>query len=97
MRTFAVILSALLLQSLTLPYLIRKLKLADPDDSVSDQDVYNDIRKQLTRYGLNYLNSNYTEQLGKQSTLQQITRKMGGQRSANDGLVMLEELKSAYR
>jgi CPA1 family monovalent cation:H+ antiporter len=95
--TFVVILSTLLLQGLTLPYLIRKLDLTDPDDSVSDEDVYNDIRKELIRHGLHYLNSNYAEQLVKQPILQEIARKWEGRDQSTDGLIMSEQSKSVYR
>jgi Na+/H+ antiporter len=95
--TFIVILSTLLLQGLTLPYLIRKLDLNDPDDNVSNEDVYNDIRKQLTRHALQYLNSNYSQQLDKQPMLQQMARKWQESDQLTEGLLMPEESKAVYR
>jgi CPA1 family monovalent cation:H+ antiporter len=95
--TFIVILSTLLIQGLTLPYLIRKLDLNDPDNNVSDEDVYNDIKKQLTRHVLQYLKSNYRQQLDRHAILQQMARKWQESDQSTDDLLMPEESKVVYR
>lgn len=95
--TFIVILSTLLIQGLTLPYLIRKLDLNDPDSNVSDEDVYNSIKKQLTRHVLQYLNSNYSQQLDKYPMLRQMALKWQESDQSTDDLLMPEESKMVYR
>jgi CPA1 family monovalent cation:H+ antiporter len=95
--TFVVILTTLLLQGLTLPYLIRKLNLTDPDEVAPDEEVYNDIRKQLNQHALLYLNSNCCEQVSRQPMLQQMALKWQNNDQSADGLLMTEESKAVYR
>lgn len=96
--TFVVILVTLVLQGLTLPYLIKKLDLSDYyDDTIPEEEAYNDIKKQLTHHALQYLNSNYGQQLDKHPVIQQIARKWQDSDQSNDGLLMTEESKTVYR
>jgi CPA1 family monovalent cation:H+ antiporter len=62
-----------------------------------DEEVYNDIRKQLNQHALLYLNSNCCEQVSRQPMLQQMALKWQNNDQLADGLLMTEESKSVYR
>ena len=94
--TFVVILVTLVLQGLTLPYLIRKLNLTDHDHPLPEKDVYNNIKKQLTHHALNYLNTNYSQELDKQPMLRQMARKWQDTDQSTDGIWITEESKIVY-
>jgi monovalent cation/hydrogen antiporter len=71
--TFVVIILTLLVQGLTLPALIRKLKLGeDPDYPLSPVERDLQLRKQLTEYSLTYLNQHYPTQVKKNPLLHQL-------------------------
>jgi Na+/H+ antiporter len=53
--TFIVILATLVLQGLTLPWLVRKLKLEDRPDTKSDSEQEKIIQKKLAHYSLKYM------------------------------------------
>lgn len=95
--TFVVILVTLVLQGLTLPYLIKKLNLTDLDDSLPEAEVYNEIRKQLTHHALQHLNTHYSQQLDSQPMLQQIARKWQDSDQSTDGMLMTDESRTIYR
>lgn len=94
--TFVVILLTLLVQGLTLPHLIRKLNIPDPDQTTPDEVADNLIRKQLAEYALQYLRNNYSEQLQRQPVLQQIARKWESSSLLMDDVLMAEECKMVY-
>lgn len=73
--TFIVILLTLLVQGLTLPFFIRKLLLPNFTQSVSEEAIYNNIRKELSEHALHHLNTTYKEQLSNQPALQQLAKK----------------------
>ncbi|MCC8411217.1 Na+/H+ antiporter [Mucilaginibacter sp. UR6-1] len=73
--TFIVILTTLLVQGLTLPVIINRLKLTDPDYKLTDEEMYLDLRKQLNRVALQYVESNYRTELDQLPALQQIAQK----------------------
>jgi len=94
--TFVVILVTLVLQGLTLPYLIRKLNLTDQDHPLPEKDVYNNIKKQLTHHALNYLNTNYSQELDKQPMLRQMASKWQDADQSTDGIWITEESRIVY-
>lgn len=94
--TFVVILLTLLIQGLTLPYLIKKIDLPDFGDSLPKKDVESDLRKQLAEQALFYLKTNYGEQLKNQPVLQQMARKWEYGSHIANGEQMPEESKAAY-
>jgi NhaP-type Na+/H+ or K+/H+ antiporter len=73
--TFIVILLTLVIQGLTLPYLIRKIGLPDMNPIMSDDDIELKIRKGLTAHALQQLKENYAEQIEKEPYLQQLVTK----------------------
>jgi Na+/H+ antiporter len=94
--TFIVILATLLLQGLTLPYLIRKLNLPDPDHVVPQEEVYSELKKQLARHALQQLTTNYSQQLNRQPVLQQIASKWQVNDHSTDSVLMTEESRVVY-
>lgn len=94
--TFVVILLTLLLQGLTLPYLIRKIQIPNMDESLSEEEAYHQIRKQLASHALAHLNTHYKEQLNHQPVLQQMAKKWEQNVTVTDGKLMAEECKVIY-
>ncbi len=73
--TFVVILLTLLIQGLTLPYIIRRLALPDPDEIHSEEEVEAYIRKGLADEALAVLHTRYAEPLRSQRALQTMARR----------------------
>jgi Na+/H+ antiporter len=73
--TFIVILLTLLLQGLTLPYMIRRAKMPDFNDVLPESEADQLIKRELAEHGLQYLKSRYGEQLLVQPFLQQLAQK----------------------
>ncbi|WP_166922284.1 Na+/H+ antiporter [Flavobacterium poyangense] len=94
--TFVVILITLLLQGITLPYLIRKINMPDPDQLVTEEETVTLIRKQLAEKALEYLHANYSELLREQKSLQQLARKWEHNIQMSTDMIMAEECKVVY-
>src|SRR5690606_3112620 len=61
--TFTVILLTLLIQGLTLPYFIKRIKFKTNNDTLSRNEIYNNIRQELAEFAINYLKTNYSNQV----------------------------------
>ena len=95
--TFVVILTTLLLQGLTLPYLIRKFHIKDPDYTIPHEQLYNQIKRELADHALNHLKSTYGNELEKYSALQQIASKWEDiHLNTSDNILMSAEAKIVY-
>ena len=94
--TFIVILLTLLIQGLTLPYLIRKIRIPNLDETLSEDEVFTTIKKQLAEQALLHLRTNYNEQLNHQPVLQQMARKWEQHSAISDDTLMAEECKVIY-
>lgn len=96
--TFVVILTTLLLQGLTLPWMIKKLDMPDPDFIMPHDELYKKIRKKLSGFALNELRTSYADALNRQPVLQQIARKWEDTDAATDDTaLMTDEAKTVYR
>ncbi|MES2485910.1 MAG: Na+/H+ antiporter, partial [Bacteroidota bacterium] len=96
--TFIVILTTLVIQGLTLPWLIKKIHIPDPDYIMPDDEMYNKVRRHLSTQALAYIKENYSAQLESQLVLQQIAAKWeGSQLSEANEAVMDNEAKEVYR
>ncbi len=73
--TFVVILLTLLIQGLTLPTIIRRLALPDPDETYSEEEVDAYIRKGLADEALAHLRDHYADGLRTHRALQTMARK----------------------
>lgn len=61
--TFIVILVTLVLQGLTLPWVIRKINLGDADGAIPEQEQEKIIQKKMAHYSLEFLEEKYGEKL----------------------------------
>lgn len=73
--TFIVILVTLLLQGLTLPYLIRKIKLPAFDDYLPEEEAESLIRRELARNSLKYFSENPQHVMNDHPFLEQMMLK----------------------
>lgn len=94
--TFIVILLTLLIQGLTLPYLIRKIHIPNLDESLTEEEAYHTIRKQLANHALTHLKTHYSKQLNNQPALQQMALKWEQNATITNNEVMAEECKIVY-
>jgi len=92
--TFIVILLTLLLQGLTLPYLIKKINLPEFDRSEEETDDI--LRKELSAYALNYLQTNYSNDLPQQPFLRQLSDKWANKGQFNEETVLADKAKTIY-
>lgn len=94
--TFIVILLTLLVQGLTLPYLIRKIKLPNFDQPVNEKEIHHSIRKQLAEHALSHLKTHYREELSNQPVLQQMAHKWEHNKNIAGDETMAQECKAVY-
>jgi len=95
--TFVVILTTLLLQGLTLPWLIKKIDMPDPDSIMPEDQMYNKIRRLLAQEALQHLKTNYAMQLQKKQVLQFFASKWENSGAeSDDNSLMDEETKTIY-
>lgn len=94
--TFIVILTTLLLQGLTLPYLIRKIKLPQFDDYPPENEANDLIKKGLAKHTLEHLKTNYSEHLDSHNILQQMTDKLHGKGDENADITMPAMAREIY-
>jgi len=95
--TFVVILATLLLQGLTLPYLIRRLHVKDPDHIMPEEELYNKLRNMMSQHALEHLRSNYERELDAYPVLQQIAQKLDTSSLVVKESSMNEGSKAVYR
>jgi monovalent cation/hydrogen antiporter len=74
--TFIVILVTLVLQGLTLPWMIRKLKLEDRFTVIPEQKQEGIIQKKIAQYSLEYLEQRYGEYWPKNEHLKNLHARL---------------------
>ena len=94
--TFVVILLTLVIQGLTLPYFIKKLNFSTIDDSLPRDEVYNNIRKELAEYALDYLKTNYNDEVRNNTSLQHLILKWEQHSNGIDHESIENNLKTVY-
>ncbi|TDQ11042.1 Na+/H+ antiporter [Pedobacter metabolipauper] len=94
--TFIVILVTLLLQGLTLPYLLKKIRLPNFDNTLPEEEADALIRKQMAEFALSHLKTNYKEQLSQQPFLQQVAKKWESKDQLADDGHLAKESKAVY-
>lgn len=70
--TFVVILVTLVVQGLTLPVLIRKLKLPDYNDHLPEEELEAVIRELLAKHSLDFVHERYGDHLERSATLRHL-------------------------
>lgn len=95
--TFVVILATLLLQGLTLPFMIKKFNVPDPDHIMPEEELYNKLRNLMSQHALAHLKTNYQRELDTHLVLQQIAQKLDTSNMVVKETTMNEEAKAVYR
>ncbi|NML37688.1 Na+/H+ antiporter [Chitinophaga sp. G-6-1-13] len=95
--TFVVILVTLVLQGLTLPILIRKVKLPDFHDHLPEDETEIMIREELARASLTYLQEHHPADMEQNLHLQQQALQWQNQLQFNRTVVLPENVKSIYK
>ncbi|GAB3725154.1 Na+/H+ antiporter [Spirosoma lituiforme] len=94
--TFVVILSTLVLQGLTLPYLIRQFNLPDFDRRLPEEEDYHQMYQKLAQASLAHLQSQYAEQENKHPAFQQLIRKWEDSNQLLDDKLQTSDHKQIY-
>ncbi|NMH29624.1 Na+/H+ antiporter [Flavobacterium silvaticum] len=94
--TFVVILLTLVTQGLTLPWIIGKLHVPDPDHTATKEEEEKLLNQQLSKYSLSYVQSHYADELKRQPIIKQMAIKWEAAASEDDALLNPECLK-VYR
>jgi len=94
--TFVVILLTLLVQGLTLPYLIKRIGIPDNDHSLPEEQEELHLRQELMGYAYSYLNDRYQTDLNHYPFLQQMAKKWKSHSPVSDTPAISEEEKVAY-
>lgn len=94
--TFVVILTTLLVQGLTLPVIIRRIKMPNFDDYPPEEEAENFIHRELSQVALKHLQANYTEHLDKHHSLRYLAGKWQAKSNREGDQLMSEESKTIY-
>lgn len=94
--TFIVILTTLLLQGLTLPYLIKKMKIKSFITYLPDEEANQHIRTGLAKHTIQHLNEHYSTQFQQNKVLQQIAVKWDENMTSDADLEIPNDIKFIY-
>jgi CPA1 family monovalent cation:H+ antiporter len=94
--TFIVILTTLLVQGLTLPYFIRKIKFPVYNDYLSEEEADIELKRGMAREALQYMNENYRDQLHQHPVLHQLAMKWESKSDEQVDPTMSPESKAIY-
>lgn len=94
--TFIVILTTLLVQGLTLPYIIKAFNITDRHQSMSEEEINNMIKKELASYTYQYMTSNYADELNKSIFLWQFADKLKNKSHPDADPTMPASVKTIY-
>lgn len=94
--TFIVILLTLLIQGLTLPYFIKKIKLNDIYDPVPRHEAANHLKQELAEFVLDYLKTNYEGQTEHNPSLQHLIQKWEQHIKGIDNETISQDHKHIY-
>jgi len=94
--TFVVILLTLVVQGLTLPYIIKKFRLITYEQETEEQRIYNEVKHELAEFALNHLENNYGKALDEQPILKKIANKWRDSKMLTEDTDMTAECKIIY-
>lgn len=94
--TFIAILGTLLLQGLTLPVLLAKIRLPDFQDYIAEEEAETYIHKALAKESLKHLNSKYNGLWEDSPMLRQLVAKWESKTLANNEISVSSESKVIY-
>lgn len=95
--TFIVILVTLVVQGLTLPMLIKKIKLPTFSDHIPEEEAEIFIKKALAQESLNYLNQHHKDELDHNQKLQKLVSQWQNQLKADGAVTIPENIQSIYK
>lgn len=95
--TFVVILFTLLIQGLTLPLFIKKLKLKDPDHTLPEREVDSMILHELAHIGLSLLENKYPVETRNSPQLQDLAESWRRNENSSDIIINRELYREVYR
>ena len=96
--TFVVIVLTLLIQGLSLPWVIRKMRLKDPDYPLSPEEQDLEVRKQLTAHSLDFLDGHYPGKIDSNPLLHQLRGRFhtDNDQLQHQSIEVREEYKEIY-
>ena len=94
--TFVVILMTLIVQGLTLPYLIRRFQMMTVEEEEEEQRVYKELKYEMSEFALELLEKNYGKALEEQPILQKIASKWKDRKMLTEDTEMTAECKIIY-
>lgn len=94
--TFVVILMTLIVQGLSLPYLIRKFHMMTVEEEAEEERVYIELKHELSEFALEHLEKNYGKALEEQPILQKIATKWKESKMLTEDTEMTAECKTIY-
>lgn len=94
--TFIVILTTLVVQGLTLPYFIKKIKFPIYDDYLPEEEADIELKRGMAREALQYMNENYHQQLHEHPVLYQLAMKWKSKSDEEIDPGMSPESKAIY-
>ncbi|EJG03200.1 Na+/H+ antiporter [Flavobacterium sp. F52] len=95
--TFIVILTTLLLQGLTLPYVIKKINMQEVDYTMSEEEMYHAIRQELNAYALEILERDYDQAVREEVLLGQLASRLRENSERTQDMLLSEEGRNVYR
>src|ERR1700712_1006918 len=94
--TFIVILATLLVQGLTLPLLISKIKIPDFNDYLPKEEAEVYIQMEMSKHALHYLHERYNGQWENSLVLQQLAAKWEGRSSEDVEVIISGNSRKIY-
>lgn len=94
--TFIVILLTLVVQGLTLPYLIKKFQIPDRDFTRSEKEIDNDIRHELAKVALDKLRTDYSENLKQHPAIVEQMTAWERRLSSSQVILQFSEYRKIY-
>lgn len=86
------------MQGLSLPFMIRKLEIEDPDYIMPEEEMYNKIRRKLSDYAVEQLHKQHGEALRTHPGLIHIAKKLEASGTQTEYDVLFDEVtRDAYR
>lgn len=95
--TFVVILVTLVLQGLTLPFFIQKLKLPNYNDHIPEEEAEELIRREVAEMTVNHLKQNHQTELQSSIYLQKLAYHWESRLNADETAIVSVEIKKVYQ
>jgi CPA1 family monovalent cation:H+ antiporter len=94
--TFIVILTTLVVQGLTLPYLIKRIKMPSYNDYLPEDEAEEKIKREMAKFTIDHINDNHKNVLSKSRFLQQVHEKWTGKLEDDYEIQLTPEVREAY-